>query len=295
MSLFTLLVHALLLFSVTLATGSDGEYRSNSLWMVCIATIFLIVETPHVFSLVEEQASPRPLLGHRTRNQRSVSSIFLEMGPTYVCQGYCMDEDSFWQLHAMLKPFLEKRRSKKKKHQNGAKNGLIQSSVQLSAALRYFASGSPYDIALVHGISHSEVFTSVWRVVDAVNKCPALEFHFPASHNKQREIAKAFAEKSTPGFKCCVGCIDGMLLWIKKPSKDECEEAQCGSGKFFCGRKSKFGLNLQGTCDSEGHFLDVSMGHPTSTSNYLSFSTSSLQAKLEKARFLAEGLSLFIW
>jgi hypothetical protein len=137
------------------------------------------------------------------------------------------------------------------------------------------------------------VFLSVWRVIDAVNRCPELAFNFPSCHNKQHEIALGFKEKSRPEFGCCAGAIDGMLLWIEWPSEEECELARCGSVKFFCGRKHKFGLNLQGTCDSEGCFLDVCIGHPASTSDYLSFATSSFKAKLEILVSLAPGLCIF--
>jgi hypothetical protein len=146
---------------------------------------------------------------------------------------------------------------------------------------------------VVHGISHTEVFSSVWRVVDAVNSCDELAFHYLTDHNKQRAIALAFMTKSQSQFHCCARCIDGMLLSVEHPSKLECEEAKCGSKKFFCGRKKKFGLNLQGTCDTEGRFLDVCIGHPGATSDYLSFITSMLKAKLEHPGFLAPGFCLF--
>jgi hypothetical protein len=63
--------------------------------------------------------------------------------------------------------------------------------------------------------------------------------------------------------------------------------------KFFCGRKHKFGLNLQGTCDAEGRFVDVSIGHPASTSDFLAFSTSKFHKKIETPGFLAPGLRIF--
>jgi hypothetical protein len=47
--------------------------------------------------------------------------------------------------------------------------------------------------------------------------------------------------------------------------------------KFFCGHKKQFGLNMQGTCDADGQFLDVSICHPAGvTSYFLAFSTSPL-------------------
>ena len=84
-----------------------------------------------------------------------------------------------------------------------------------------------------------------------------------------------------------------MLLWTQNPNKTNCKEAKVGSGKFFGGRKKKFGLCFQGVCDVDWKFLDICIKHPASMSDYLAFSTSSLQSKLEKEGFLANGLALF--
>ena len=53
--------------------------------------------------------------------------------------------------------------------------------------------------------------------------------------------------------------------------------------KFYCGQKKKFGLNLQGVFDAKGKFLDVCIGHPGSTPDFLAFTTSSLKYKLEQS------------
>jgi DDE superfamily endonuclease len=235
----------------------------------------------------------------RNRVRRPVSSIFREHGPYYVRRAYRMTEASFWELLRLLEPHMGSVRRKVgegvkvKTHKNGGKNGLISNEIRLSAAIRYFAGGRPEDIAISHGISHSEVFYSCWKVVDAVNNCPELAFSYPDCHNKQQEIALAFKEKSVAGIDCCAGAIDGMLLWIERPSVADCAIAECGSKKFFCGRKHKFGLNMQATCDAEGRFLDVSIGHPASTSDFLAFSTSKFQKKIETPGFLAPGLCIF--
>ena len=288
----TLLIYFLLLFSIASAVFSNGEYGTGSHRMIVLSTIILLIETPNVFGLqpVLEKRKQSPARKHK---RQTVMSIFNEMGPIYVCHAYWMEVDSFWKLHAILRPHLETEWSETKMHKDGAVNGLILTSVQLSVALRYFAIGSFYDISVVHGISHTKVFSSVWRVVDAVNSSENLTFHYPKCHKKQREIARKFMLKSKPGFECCAGAINGMLVWIECPSELECGTAQCGSSNFFCERKHKFGLNLQGTCDLEGCFLDVCIAHPASTSDYLSFSTSSLKNKLEMPGFLAEGLCIF--
>ena len=58
-------------------------------------------------------------------------------------------------------------------------------------------------------------------------------------------IANEFSHRSKAGFHNCIGCIDGMLVWTEKPSKKQCMEVGVDNGKFYCGRKGKFGLNLQ--------------------------------------------------
>jgi hypothetical protein len=78
----------------------------------------------------------------------------------------------------------------------------------------------------VLGVSHTEVFRSIWRVVDSVLACEQLAFEFLSDHGKQKALAAAFQRKNQPQFDCCVAAIDGMLLWTEKPSPGECEKEQ---------------------------------------------------------------------
>jgi hypothetical protein len=41
-----------------------------------------------------------------------------------------------------------------------------------------------------------------------------------------------------------------------------------GVRAFFCGRKSKFGYNMQAVCDADGRFLSVWINHPASASDF---------------------------
>jgi hypothetical protein len=222
-----------------------------------------------------------------------MNNIYREQGPYYVRRAYRMQANSFWTLLNLLKEhiitFKEGGNSATKR---GARNGLITPAVRLSASLRLFAGGRPDDITLVHGISHTEVFNSVWIIVDAVIKCTKLEIKYPENHEEQRNIAQSFEKKSDAHLPICAGCIDGMLLWIEKPTVAACKACGTGPKKFFCGCKKKFGVNLQAVADVEGCFLDVSICHPESTLDFLSFSTSPLYYKLEKKGFLASGLRL---
>jgi len=90
-----------------------------------------------------------------------------------------------------------------------------------------------------------------------------------------------------------VGAIDGMLVWTEKPTDAACKMAHCGPRKFFCGRKHKYGLNMQAVCDHECRFLDIEVYHPAATRDWLVFCSSALYRKLEVPGFLAKGLTLF--
>jgi hypothetical protein len=96
-----------------------------------------------------------------------------------------MDGQSFWALHRMLHPYpdgkIQPPSSSKKKNCDGAKNGLIPSTIHLATALCHFAGGSPYDIAGIFAISVTEVHQSVWRFVNTVNHKgnTAMNFEYP--------------------------------------------------------------------------------------------------------------------
>ena len=106
-----------------------------------------------------------------------------------------------------------------------------------------------------HGSGKTDFYQSVWCVIHAVNTCPQLQQMFPKSQQDCKDLATVFTGQSQAGFTNCVVCIDGMLLWMEKPSKQQCVEAGVDSGKFYCGREGKYGLNLQAVCDAHHHLL----------------------------------------
>ena len=129
-------------------------------------------------------------------------------------------------------------------------NGDISSEIHLAVALRYFTGVSYLDISVSHGIGKTDVYQSVWAVIHASYTCAPLQFHFPMTIEECKAMADEFSFRSKAGFDNCVGCIDGMLLWTEKPFCKECKRVGVDSGKFYCGRKCKLGLNLQGVCDA---------------------------------------------
>ena len=104
---------------------------------------------------------------------------------------------------------------------------------------------SPYDIMYIFGISYSEVLTSVWTVVDAIHRCSKFNISYPDTVEEQREIAAGFQAASTPGIRNCAGAIDGILIWMLKPSLKEAKKSGVDQKKFLCGRapRRQFGVD----------------------------------------------------
>ena len=212
------------------------------------------------------------------RVRRTIRSIFDEYGEYYLRRAYRMDEPTFWKLHSLIEQDLV---GPIRTQPGGTPNGAIATELKLSVALRYLAGGDPLDIMISHGISHSAVYESIWLVVDAINHCDELKIRFPSTEEEQQRTALGFRNRSTAKFSNCVGAIDGMLVWITKPNITTMEETKIGAGKFYCGRKKKYGLSLQAVCDSNRRFLDIYVGHPASASDLLVFTQSPLRKSLE--------------
>jgi hypothetical protein len=56
-------------------------------------------------------------------------------------------------------------------------------------------------------------------VVDAVNMTNGMNIKFSATHEEQRNVALGFKAKSRIGLSNCVGAINGLLIWIHRPTK----------------------------------------------------------------------------
>ena len=254
--------------------------------LAAVAVIDLIKKRRNKKKVIEYKR-PRSRSKKRVRTRLSVLAIYNQLGPIYFRRAYRMKYPSFLKLVGLVSTVLPERNCAM-----ALVNGSISISVHLAVALPYFAGGSPYDITTTFGISFSEVFVSVWSIVDAINRCTNFDIEYPMTEEKQREIANGFHAVSGAGIKCCAGAIDGMLVWIHKPSRQCCTETSCADGKFLCGRKNKFGLNLQAVADVRGRFLDMSIMYPGSTSDCLAFEGMELYNRLERGG-LHSDLCLF--
>ena len=119
---------------------------------------------------------------------------------------------------------------------NNIQNGEIRLCARLSMAIRWFVGGDRYDISQNHGVSTNEVMKSVWTIVDLVKMCEQIKINFPSIHADQEKVADGFKKKSWVEFDNCEGCVNGMLVWITKPSNHVIKDCNIGAGIFFRGR-----------------------------------------------------------
>ena len=227
----------------------------------------------------------------KKRLRRDMDDMFMSMDSHSFKRRYRMDKQSFYDLLDIIGDHIPSTGENLIK--GVVPNGPITHTARLSMALRYFAAGGKFDIADVHGVHADEVGRSVWDVVDAIHKSPALDINFPETHHQQMEVMEGFKRKSSVDIDCCVGAIDGILIWTHKPSSADIKVIKFGPLKFFCGRKMKYGLNMMAVCDSRGRFLWVEVRFPGASSDYYAFDESYLKEKLERKGFLRAGLCLF--
>ena len=156
-----------------------------------------------------------------------------------------MDYEGFMVLHDVLKEGIQEYITSKNNQTNYSPssvnqsysfyipNGEISIEIRLATALRYFTSGSYLDISISHGISKTDIYRSVWVVVHATNISTSLQFRFPTTSKECKSMVYNFTFWSKAGFDNCVGCIDGMLLWMEKPFQKHCENGRCGQWQIL--------------------------------------------------------------
>ncbi|OWY95811.1 hypothetical protein PHMEG_00034089, partial [Phytophthora megakarya] len=76
----------------------------------------------------------------------------------------------------------------------------------------------------------------------------------------------------------CVGCVDGMLVKIKTPSRREAGNVRA----YFSGHYYHMGLNIQAVCDHECRFIFFAVAAPGSSSDVNAFSRTQLASYVDR-------------
>ena len=67
----------------------------------------------------------------------------------------------------------------------------------------------------------------------AVNNLPEFKIEYPSCVDEQQRIAADFKRVSGVGFDNCAGAIDGVLIWIQKPSLREAKRVGVDQMNFL--------------------------------------------------------------
>ena len=140
------------------------------------------------------------------------------------------------------------------------RGGPIIPEMCLYCTIRYLAGGSYLDICDVAGISKSSFYRVIWKTVTAINESHELAIKFPQT---QKDILQAMAGFASISRDCainnCVGVIDGYLLRIKVPSKEEAGNVR----SYFSGHYQCYGINiLQAVADHKSRFTCLEFAAP---------------------------------
>lgn len=100
-------------------------------------------------------------------------------------------------------------------------------------------------------VSVSELYRSIWSVVNAIN----LKFHIDldiTDIDRLKQLEIRVAEKPRRNaISGAVGALDGLFIWQKNPGV-----AVHNPNRYYCARKEKFSILLMAICDAK----DVSHG-----------------------------------
>ena len=165
-----------------------------------------------------------------------------------------MSKRSFDRLLSYLLPDLVDQCDKA-----SGRGGPIIPELRLYATLRYLAGGSYTDIHFFCGISETSFYRCTWKVIDLIINCNALAIVFPSTVEDCRIAAEGFRSISSgDAIVNCVSVVDGLLVRIVTPSKEEAKNVR----SFFSGHYQAYGVNIQAAADHLCRFTFVGVAGP---------------------------------
>lgn len=120
-----------------------------------------------VLEIVENDTDREDIVGrvigskNVPRVRKSVDDMWSELGSN-ARKAYRMQLETLKKLHSILEPLLKEEFNVKDRARGKTPNGEIPTILRLSAAIRFFAGGSIYDIMLSHGIGKQSVYNSAY-------------------------------------------------------------------------------------------------------------------------------------
>ncbi|CAC5399721.1 HARBI1 [Mytilus coruscus] len=142
---------------------------------------------------------------------------------------------------------------------------------QVMISLRFFASGSHlHVIGDTMGHDKATVSRVLTKFTDALIAKRDQFIKWPCTPDKLNATKNGFYEKA--GFPNVIGCVDGTHVRIQAPEDDE---------PSFVNRKGFHSVNVQGICDQNCLFTNVSANWPGSCHDAHVFKTSAVGIHLQ--------------
>jgi hypothetical protein len=211
----------------------------------------------------------------RMKWENHVEELFDE-GPLEFAIQYRMSYKAFMGLCAILEPIIKSEKDSKKQRDYVLP---VSIEIKVHCLICWLAGGSYSDIRVVAGCSRAAFYQYIYECVDAIILCPQLAYHFPTSNEEISKAASDFEEISyNDAIKGCVACIDGFLLRIKVPARNETGNVKA----YFSGHYQAYGVNIQAACDSKCRFVEVGVVAPGGTNDIAAFRKTKLSKLINK-------------
>ncbi len=91
------------------------------------------------------------------------------------------------------------------------------------------------------GLSHTAFYSSIYKGMDAINRCPDLALKLPRYLEELQNAADEFASVRRDWLlNGCVLALDGWLCWIKVPGINETANVS----SYFSGHYQAYRVNV---------------------------------------------------
>lgn len=159
------------------------------------------------------------------------------------------------------------------------RGGAITPHYCVFLTIRYLAGSKYCLLSNSCKASRAAVYSAIERTMIAITECPELAFAFPSTEEECANAALGFERISfEEAITNCVGAIDGYLMPIRTPSKQEVGNVH----QYFSGHYSRHGLNVQAICDAQCRLTYLSASSPGSANDRVAYKNSKIGDFIDK-------------
>mmetsp|Transcript_5064 Transcript_5064/g.6216 ORF Transcript_5064/g.6216 Transcript_5064/m.6216 type:complete len:431 (-) Transcript_5064:79-1371(-) len=273
--------------------SSDEEEELRNVIIAVVKRRRLMCAAALAICLEEEENHSRESSPRTIPTRKNWLEHVAQVGRRVFKKMYRLDLENFNRLLGYIRDEITTENVEMARRSSGSE---VCAEVRLAMTLRYLAGGSMWwDIRLIFNISVNEFYSSVWRVVEAINNYEGFKVVFPIDdEEKLTEIEGVFRSKSSHGMITgCVGAIDGCLLWQKNPGI-----AVHNPNRYYCARKEKHALLLMAIVDADRRIIFYDISCTPSTHDSLAWDSTPLAQRFAAGdlceRFFIFGDSAFV-